>query len=294
MIDKTTKIAIIGGYGKLGIWLARFLLDEGLDVTIAGRDENKLREAGQRLGAKVATIIEAAGRSDAIIVSVPINSFVEVISQIAPYTRSDQIICDVTSVKEMPVRVMHQSIKKGIVLGTHPMFGPGAASIKGQKFVLTPTNNNEQALAEKLKQYLVTKGAGVIIMSPEEHDRNMSIVLALSHFIALVSADTLLSLDKFKDLAQASGITYRILLTMAESVVAEDPDFYASLQMNLPDAAMIEKQFVSKANEWAEFVTDKDAVRFTKRMRELKDKFIKEDPGFSEAYKTMYKILEQQ
>lgn len=294
MCDLFARVAIIGGYGKLGSWLARFLLGEGLDVTITGRDTNRLHEAGKRLGTKVATNEEATKDAEAVVVSVPISSFEQVISQIAPYTRRGQVIMDVTSIKEMPVQVMHRYIKQSTVLGTHPMFGPGAESIRGQKFVLTPTSEDEHALAEKLKGYLESKGAGAISMSPQEHDRSMSIVLALSHFIALISADTLLSLDKFKDLMPVGGITYRMLLTLAESVVTEDPDFYASLQMNLPDVAGIEKQFIAIADEWARLVADKDAQHFAQRMIQLKEKFVREVPDFAEAYKTMYRILEQQ
>ncbi|MCX6005055.1 MAG: prephenate dehydrogenase, partial [Chloroflexi bacterium] len=241
------RVAIIGGYGKLGCWLARFLLAEGHEVTITGRDQNKLTDTGKQIGAKIASNTDAVKNSDMVVISVPISRFEEVTQEIAPHTRPEQLILDVTSIKEMPVRVMHQYIKKGTVLGTHPMFGPGAGSIKGQKFVLTPVNDQENSLAEKIRQYLEGKGAKVAVMSPVEHDHIMSIVLALSHFIALVSADTLLSLDKFTDSAVAGGTTYKMLLTLAESVVSEDPDFYASLQTHLPDAAKIEELFSMKA-----------------------------------------------
>ncbi|GAI64600.1 unnamed protein product, partial [marine sediment metagenome] len=30
-------------------------------------------------------------------------------------------------------------------------------------------------------------------------------------------------------------ITYKVLLTLVESVLSEDPELYASLQMNLPN-----------------------------------------------------------
>ncbi|MDD5313260.1 MAG: prephenate dehydrogenase [Dehalococcoidia bacterium] len=287
------KIAIIGGYGKLGCWLARFLLGEGHEVTITGRDQKKLAEVGRQIGAGTASNTEATASSDAVVISVPIGKFEEVVQQIAPHTHAGQLILDVTSIKEMPVQVMHRYIKNGTVLGTHPMFGPGAKGIKGQKFVLTPVNKHESALAEKVRQYLEDNGAGVVTMTPAEHDHIMSIVLALSHFIALVSADTLLSLDKLQDTAKADGTTYRMLLTLAESVLSEDPDFYASLQMHLPDAAAVEELFSTRAAQWAELARRKDSRQFVQKMNHMRDEFIKRDPNFARAYKDMYRLIDR-
>ena len=36
------KAAIIGGSGKMGQWLARHLLQEGIEVVITGRNQEKL------------------------------------------------------------------------------------------------------------------------------------------------------------------------------------------------------------------------------------------------------------
>jgi len=164
------KIAIIGGYGNMGQWFARFLSKEGKKVVISGRDQARLRETAGRLGVECASNEQAVAESDSVILSVPINSFESVVKEIAPRTHSGQYIFDITSIKAKPVEVMHKYIKQGTILGIHPMFGPGAEGVKGQRFVLTPTNAQEQALADKAKDYLEGKGAKVELMKPEEHD----------------------------------------------------------------------------------------------------------------------------
>ena len=285
------RVAIIGGYGKMGRWLARSLHEEGLDVTIAGRDETKLREAAEQMGVKAASALEAVKSSDAVILSVPIDNFEAISKQLAPAVKPGQYIFDVTSVKARPVAAMHKYFGGCRVLGTHPMFGPGAASVGGQRIVLTPTNAEEQALAGIIRRYLEERGAKVAVMSPVEHDELMSIVLGLSHFIALVSADTLLELGKLKGAESVSGTSYRLLLTLAEAVVSEDPEFYASLQVNLPGMAKMEEIFLSKAKEWAAMVKDKDKHSFAERMRLLEHKFRREDPGFTDAYDNAYRLL---
>ena len=286
------KIAIIGGSGKMGRWFASFLLKEGNEVIITGRNQKKLLEAKRQLGIEAATNVEAAKNADAILISVPIDNFEAVVEEISPYTRSGQIIIDITSIKVFPVETMHKHIKSGLTLGVHPVFGPGARDIANQNFVLTPTNEDEGVLAQKIRQYLEDKEAKVILMTPQEHDEMMAVILGLSHFIALVSADTLLSFNKLKQTEAISGTTYKVLLTLIKSVISESPELYASLQMSLPNMAEIAKLFQKRAKIWAGLVENKDKQEFARRMTALRNKLEEADPDFRKAYENMYKLVE--
>ncbi len=292
MSDKVTKICVIGGYGKMGRWLARFLAEEGLQVTIAGRSQQKLEEAARELGCRAAPLEQAVKQAEAIVISVPISSFEAVVRQMAPHTRPGQYIFDIVSVKQRPVEIMHKHLSGCRILGTHPMFGPGAASPEGQRFVFTPVGDEEESLATQLRRHLESRGARVTVMSPAEHDKLMGMVLGLPHFIALVSADTLLSLGKFKEAGEVSGTSFRLLLTLAEAVLSEDPDFYSSLQMSLPDMAGIDELFREKTEYWLNLVREHDAEHFAQRMRYLRDQFVREDPDFSAAYKNLYRLAD--
>ena len=286
------KVAIIGGSGRMGRWFANFLLKDGKEVVITGRNERKLLDAKQELGVEVATNAEAVKWADVILISVPIDSFEPVVQELQPYIRPKQVVIDITSIKVSPVEIMHKYIKSGLTLGTHPMFGPGARSMAKQNFILTPTNEEERALAQRIGEYLMTRGAGVTLMTPGEHDEMMAVILGLSHFIAIVSADTLLSLGKVKQRDAISGTTYKLLLTLVESVISEDPEFYASLQMSLPNMTKVEGLFQESSKTWAELVENKDRRQFVHRMNILRDKLKKENPDLGKAYQNMYKILE--
>ena len=80
-----------------------------------------------------------------------------------------------------------------------------------------------------------------------------------------------------------SGTTYKALLTLVESVISEDPEFYASLQMSLPNMTEIEELFQKSAKTWAELVQNKDRQEFVKRMNALKNSFKKDNPDFRKA-----------
>lgn len=287
------KVAIIGGSGKMGRWFAQFLLKDGKEVIITGRNQRKLLEAKQQLRVEVATNVEAVKNANVVLLSVPIDNFEEVVEEICPYIHSEQVVIDITSVKVFPVEIMHKHIKTGLVLGVHPMFGPGARAITNHNFVLTPTNDAERALAQKVKGYLEARGARAMLMTPSEHDGMMSVVLGLCHFIAVVSADTLLSFDRLRQMETIGGISYKVLLTLVEGVISEDPEFYASLQMSLPNMVEIEMLFQRKVKTWADLVKNRDRQKFIHRMNSLKNRFREQVPHFEKAYGNIYEFVER-
>jgi prephenate dehydrogenase len=288
---KKFHISIIGGSGKMGQWFARYLKDEGHTLTITGRNQEKLRKVGNELGVKTATNIEAVQQADIILISVPINSFKQVIQGIGQHVKPDQIIVDDTSIKTLPVNIMHQYISNGITLGAHPVFGPGAKDMR-QNFVLTPTTNNEHKLANRIKGYLESKGGNVTLMSPKEHDEMMAMVLGLAHFIAIVTADSIIKLNNFTQLKAIGGTTYKVLLTLIESVVSEDAELYGSLQMSLPHLVNIQHNFIERARGWANLVKTGDEQTFVKQMNDLREKLQLMDPEFGKAYANMYRLVE--
>jgi prephenate dehydrogenase len=286
------KIAIIGGAGKMGKWFARFLQKEGFEVIISGRDQAKLTAAGQYLGVSTCSNIEAVQYAEIILLSVSIDSFSDVVREIAPYIKSSQIVFDVTSIKESPVELMHQHLKAVAILGTHPLFGPGAKDLNSQNFVLTPANAQELEFAGRVKTYLEGRGSRVTLMSAREHDEMMVGVLGLAHFISIVSADTLIDLKHFNRMKAIGGSTFRVLSTLVESVISEDPELYATLQMHLPGLAKIEEKFQINTQKWAEYVKNQDKQGFKDNMTALKKKFSENNSNFGQAYENMYKIME--
>ena len=274
----------------MGRWFASHLLSEGNEVVISGRTESKIVAARQELGVEAASNIEAIRDAGVILLSVPIETFEDIVIELAPHIRSEQVVVDVTSVKAMPVAAMHRHLKTKKILGTHPLFGPGAEGISGQNFVLTPTNDEERALAGKVSDYLETRGGRVSLMTPEEHDDKMTVILGLSHFIAIVAADTLVSSRKDNRPTTLGGITYKVLLTLVESVISENPELYASIQMSLAGVPEIEALFQGKVAAWAEVVKNKDREAFVRQVKALKSRLEKDNPDFGKAYENMYRL----
>jgi prephenate dehydrogenase len=115
----------------------------------------------------------------------------------------------------------------------------------------------------------------------------------LAHFISIVSADTLLSLEKFAEMKKLGGTTFKVLYTLVESVISEDPELYASLQMSFPNIADVENLFQAKTKLWADMVKNGNKQEFVRRMTALREKLEKTDPAFNHAYENMYRITEK-
>jgi prephenate dehydrogenase len=284
------KIGIIGA-GKMGRWFARLLIKEGFEVVLSDKEKSLLESLPAEIKASIETNIRVIEGSDIVLLAVSIDGIEGAVKEIAPYVKPDQIIIDITSIKMLPVDLMHRYLKQATVLGTHPLFGPGAESLTSQNFVLTPTNEQENDLARKVTDYLIRHGARVTWMTPQKHDEVMSVILGLSHYISIVAADTLSELGNLSQFKDLGGSTYRVLTTLIESVVSEDPELYATLQMRLPNVQETEHIFQMRAAAWAEIVKKQDKAGFIKNMEALKSKFARDNPNFGQAYENMYRIM---
>lgn len=285
------KTAILGA-GKMGVWFAKFCKEKGDTVIVADRNAEKLAKLKKELNIETADFADAVKVADRVFICVSINAFEEIVEKISPAVREGQTVMDICSIKESPVNIMHKHLKNALVLGTHPVFGPGSSTLKRKAFILTPTTTEEQKLAENFKAWLEKEGAHVFIMTPRHHDELMSVVLGFPHFLGVVACDTLLEQVNYSETKNVAGTTYRMLFTLAESAALETPELFATLQTSLPDVESIEKLYLQKTQEWLNLIKHKDQEALIKKIEALKAKLMKISSDYSKSYDVMYKMLE--
>jgi prephenate dehydrogenase len=278
----------------MGRWFSGFLKREGYSVVVSSRTRSKVEALRDEFGVEVAdSNVAAIEGADWVLLCVSLDGLEPVLKEIGSHVRSGQVVLDICSVKEIPVNLLHKYVKNGITLGTHPVFGPGAKSIRGQNFVLTPVNGEEEKFAREFKGWLEERGANVVVTSPRKHDELMSVVLGFPHFLGLVAGDTLLDYSNFVDAKGVAGASYRLLLTLAEAVASEEPGFYSSLHMSLPEVEKIEGLFLEKVEEWLDLVKHKDCAGFSRKMEQVKKRLKKLDPDYDRYYRVMYRLLDE-
>jgi prephenate dehydrogenase len=277
----------------MGRWFTRFFKDEGFSVVVSSRTRSKLEALRDEFGVELAdSNVEAVEGADWVLVCVSLDGLEAVLMEIGSRIQSGQVVMDIGSIKEIPVNLLHKYVKKGITLGTHPVFGPGAKSLEGQNFVLTPVNEEERRFAGEFKGWLEERDAKVAVTSPRRHDELMSLVLGFPHFVGLVAGDALMNNSDFVEAKQVGGASYKLLLTLVEAVSSEEPVFYSNLHMSLPEVEKIEGLFLEKVEEWLELVRHKDHSGFTRKMEQVKKRLQELDPDYERYYQVMYRLLD--
>lgn len=173
-------IGIIG-FGRFGRLTTRYL-SRDFKVSVVTRKGNS--SAIESLGG-IPAALETVCAQKLVILCVPISTLKNVLKNIAPIINKDAIVVDVCSVKEAPIRWMESLLPETVsILPTHPMFGPDSASesLKGCKIYLNDTRIDKTGY-KKIKNYLSSLGLILIEGLPEEHDNQIAVSLALTHFI---------------------------------------------------------------------------------------------------------------
>ena len=73
------RAVILGGTGKMGRWLAKFLKDKGFEVAIHSRSSQREAKTAEELDVKYIESLDAIKNADMVIVATSLDSTVETI-----------------------------------------------------------------------------------------------------------------------------------------------------------------------------------------------------------------------
>ena len=232
--NNKSNMTIIGGTRGLGRWLAEHLKND-FNIRITSRDENSGKPVAEEIGVEYNTNnIESIRDADIIVFSVPIEYMVETIKEVAPHAPEGSLLMDVTSVKTEPAEALEKYAPENVeILPCHPMFGPRVPTLKRQIIILTPVENRSNNWLPRVKDYLDKTECEVVITTPNEHDKYMSIVQGLTHFSYISLASTIRKLNiNVKESRNFSSPVYTIMLDMVSRIVYQNPYLYYSIQKN--------------------------------------------------------------
>jgi prephenate dehydrogenase len=192
MADLPQPVLIVGT-GLLGTSLGLALRRRGVDVLLTDRNLEHLRTA-TGLGAGHAYDGQPVGL---VVVAVPPDHVGTEVAR--ALTSSDAVVTDVGSVKTAPLRVLEGLPGVERYVGGHPMAGseqsgPLAASatlFDGRPWAVTPHRHSAEAATAAVEELARSAGAGVVRLTPEEHDEAVARTSHLPHLLSVLVAGRL-------------------------------------------------------------------------------------------------------
>jgi len=254
------RVLIIGGSGKMGSWLARFLTSQGFVVEIAdptppGEDFRYFK-----------TWEDAELDHDMIIVATPLRTSCSILEALA--VRGPQgIVFDIGSLKTPLRSGLLALADRGVrVTSIHPMFGPDTDMLSGRHVIFVDLGVPE---ATQAAQSLFSPTMAVqVTMDLESHDRLIAYILGLSHALNIAFFTALAeSGESAPRLAKLSSTTFDAQLEIARRVAAENPHLYYEIQSlnDYGDEALA--ALVAAAQRVRSVVSQRDADGFVELMQ---------------------------
>ena len=217
------RALVIGGAGRMGRWLVRFLDGQGFDVFIADA-------AGEADSERKFRDWRAAPLDvDLIVVAAPIDISRRIIDQMTEL-RPPGLVFDVASIKAPLADSLRAAARAGLnICSVHPMFGPDTRLLAGHHVLLADCG--QPGAVGQARALFDETMASLVNVSLDEHDRLVAWVLGLSHALNVAFAATLADSDMDAgQLAAISSTTFQRQLDIATDVTAENPELYFEIQ----------------------------------------------------------------
>lgn len=250
---------VIGGLGRMGEWMSRYLDMVGFHVEVADPVTKETPfDRAEDWERKVEEY-------DLIVVAVPLRPSNDILHRLAEM-KPGGLIFDIGSLKS-PMRTGLEALAQAgcKACSVHPMFGPNEIGLSGRHILFVDTGNPE-ALSEARALFAHT-AAECVDLSLDEHDEVMAWVLGLSHLVNIAFASALAeSGEAVPLLRQISSSTFNAQLKVAAQVVSENPHLYYEIQQGNRMTGDVVDHFRRVFDHLASAVRDQDEDSWTRAM----------------------------
>ena len=205
------KITVIG-CGLIGSSILRVVEKKNIAKEINAYDKSKevTSYLAKNFKFKICdNIKEAVNNADLVIISSPLSSYKEILSQIQSNLKKGSILTDTGSAKKEINKIIKKSGLSDVTwIASHPIAGTeysgpesGFAELFEKRWcILSADENTDKKEITKLEKFWIDLGSKIKVMSFEHHDYVLSLTSHLPHAVAYSIVKTAISDDnKFKD-----------------------------------------------------------------------------------------------
>ena len=249
---KKKKVCVIGGKGKMGVWITKLLRGSGHTVDAV--------DVGDDIG--------AAKNYDVVIISVPLSSVGDILLSLDKICK-DQLIFDISSLKSPFINIIKEMGSRKKVCSIHPMFGPSAPSMYDRNVIVCDCGS--KTAVKEVKEILGGHGENFKDMHISDHDRYMSYVLGLSHAVNIAFFTVLersgISFDDFESVAST---TFEKNIDTNLSVASEDSLLYYEIQHLNSNSSSVWDEFSDAVEDVRDASMDNNPEKFDMIMKKGK------------------------
>ena len=253
----------------MGAWFANFLSANGYDVITCDKNLSACRTLAKKNGFKfVKDPLKAAQLSEIVLLATPTPVTKSLLESIASHTTKTQLLVEISSIKKPVKKTIRTLTRRGAkILSIHPMFGPGARSLKG-KSIIVAHEPHGSAPAKRLLTILNKRGGRIIRSTLDTHDQLMATTLALPHLMNFAFIETIkragLSLDEAREMG---GTTFKLQLLIAEALYHESTGNEASILADNKYNKSTFATFVQQVNQVRGLTQHKTQSKLLNRLR---------------------------
>ena len=258
------RATVIGGGGRMGRWMARFLDAVGMAVCVVD-------PAGSPDGfATAAWTDDTALDADLLVLAAPLKTTAALLHELAA-RKPRGVVFDIGSLKSPLANGLEAARAAGLqVTSVHPMFGPTVNTLGGRHIILV--DYGVPAATQAARELFSRTAATLLEMPLADHDRLIGWVLGLSHALNIAFASALAgSGEMAARLAAASSTTFDRQLAIARNVVAENPQLYFEIQQLNAHGAEALAAFESAIQKVLAAVRSNDEAAFVGIMQHARD-----------------------
>lgn len=260
---KGKETLVIGGAGRMGEWMCRFLSNRGASVKVW---DPRGRLSGH---VNVHTLDPYARIADIVVVASPLGVCPEEL-QAAIECRPTGVVFDLCSIKTHIAGILRRAAADGIkVTSVHPMFGPRVANPQGLNVLVCDVGS--KAATQFARRLFAGAGARVTELYLEEHDRLMAYVLGLPHSCGLLFGGTLARSDTASEVfRKIQGTSFSKLAALSKEISLESKRIYHDIQSLNPNTKQMMESMEVTLKEIRSAAADTDPVRFANIMESIK------------------------
>ncbi len=259
------RVAVLGSSGGMGSLLARYFISKGHSVV--GFDPSKRRRRKLPFGLRLERSNQRAAKgTKLVLLAPPIDLTLQVAEEVLPHLSRGATLVEISSVKHgiLP-KLLQLTRQKGIrLLSVHPLFGPSLRRTAGMKIAVITTERFESLRLAKR----IFPDARLIPIKPQSHDREVALVLSLTHLVGMAYAAVVgkeRGVKRFRELASPASL---LQLTVAESILAQDPSLCSYMDVENPSSLEFLGAFERELGTLKELLSERDRGAFEEKFKE--------------------------